>query len=235
MFSFSFTQKTTLMLLNKSAPNCHLCHLSLNPNEYVWCTYCRQHFSQLDYCHQCGLTLLPINAQCQHCEIKPPPWNTLYRLGEYRYPLNRIIHQFKQTPKEMIGKPLGIALAKQITTPAQLCIPVPIHPWRRWTRSFNQSTELAHHIAHYHRIAYDPNGFRRQRYTPDQKHLNREQRRHNVQSTFVLNRKHYPGHVAIIDDVITTGNTVKALTLLLKNKGVKHIDIYCVCVTPIEK
>ncbi|MGR5096217.1 ComF family protein [Vibrio maritimus] len=81
-------------------------------------------------------------------------------------------------------------------------------------------SECAHHI------------FRKHRHTRVQKDLNREERLHNVLRAFSLKRSPSLKHVAIIDDVVTTGATVRHLSELLLEVGVEKIDIYCLCRTP---
>ncbi|WP_160175101.1 ComF family protein, partial [Photobacterium sanctipauli] len=72
-------------------------------------------------------------------------------------------------------------------------------------------------------------------YPRPQHRLNRQQRQHNLHQAFILKEQPLPSHIAIVDDVVTTGSTVGAIAKLLKLHGVERIDIYCLCYTPTAK
>ena len=80
-----------------------------------------------------------------------------------------------------------------------------------------------------------PHGFCRIRHTKVQKQLTKKEREKNLYQAFILKAKQLPDHVAIVDDVVTTGSTVTELTHLLQHEGVKRVDIYCICYTPTMK
>jgi ComF family protein len=143
-------------------------------------------------------------------------------------------------------------LAQQIEAPAPILLPVPLHWWRYLSRGYNQSDILAHSLRaqlnNHPRVA--SNLFKRHRSTPKQQGLDKRQRQKNLSGAFKLNKPFYfkyftkqsqkqPSnlsvrltHVAIIDDVVTTGTTVQQLCKLLLDIGVERIDIYCICRTP---
>ncbi|WP_299017208.1 ComF family protein [uncultured Photobacterium sp.] len=211
---------------------CQLCHLPLQPGETLWCQYCLSQFPQPPYCSRCGSTTLTPTAQCGRCLPSPPPWQQFYRLGEYDFPLRQLVHQLKFRRKFWLAAPLGHLLAKQISHPAPALLPVPLHPLRRLYRSFNQSTLLAQAIASDTGSLCLPNAISRARYTPMQRQLSKRERRRNLHRAFILKEKQIPEHVAIVDDVVTTGSTVAEMTKLLLRHGVKQVDIYCICYTP---
>ncbi|MGF1713539.1 ComF family protein [Photobacterium chitinilyticum] len=211
---------------------CQLCHLPLYPQEQVWCRHCTDHFPQPPYCSRCGMTTVKPSGECGNCLSKPPPWQQFYRLGEYDFPLRQLVHQLKFSGKFWLAEPLGRLLARQIVHPAPAVIPVPLHPLRRFSRSFNQSTLLARAIARETESRCLPNALRRTRHTQTQRHLSKRDRKKNLNQAFILKAKRLPEHVAIVDDVVTTGSTVAELTHLLLRSGVKQVDIYCICFTP---
>ncbi len=170
-------------------------------------------------------------TNCGRCLSKPPRWHRLYRLGEYRPPLQQLIHQFKFYGKFWLAQPLAQQLAHQITDPAPLLLPVPLH-WRRYClRGFNQSHQLALALAAILHSQVNQHAFQRLRHTPPQQQLTKNQRRYNLKHAFKLHPCCLPDHVAIIDDVVTTGATVDQLTQLLLQRGVKRVDIYALCHT----
>jgi ComF family protein len=142
-----------------------------------------------------------------------------------------LVHQLKYQRQFWLAEDLTPLLATRIIDPAPLIVPVPLH-WRRqlW-RSFNQSELLARHLATALNVNMDASLFRRTRATRNQHGLDRADRKRNLHHAFKLVRSQLPSHVAIVDDVVTTGSTVGLLSTLLKKAGVQQIDIYCICRT----
>jgi ComF family protein len=108
-------------------------------------------------------------------------------------------------------------------------VPVPLHRFRLWSRRYNQSTELARQLAVLTDLPVDPLLVVRRRATRQQVGLTADQRRRNVSGAFVAREdalERLGGRrVVLIDDVITTGATVKAVTRALQRAGVKEIDV----------
>ncbi len=170
--------------------------------------------------------------QCGSCLAEPPPWQRLFTLGDYDFPLAREVQRFKDSGELWHVNALAQLLAQRITTPAPLITSVPLH-WRRYlSRGFNQSDVLARHLAAHLHSDFDRRIFRRTRYANAQRGQDKSQREHNLNGAFTLNKKNISKHVAIVDDVVTTGSTVRQLCLLLLEIGVERIDIYCICRTP---
>lgn len=169
---------------------------------------------------------------CGECLAEPPPWQRLITLGDYAFPLSREVQRFKDHGESWHIDALTQLLSSRITAPAPIITSVPLH-WRRYlSRGFNQSDVLARHLAaHLHR-RFDPAVFRRIQYADSQRGHTKNQREQNLQGAFILNKKPMDKHVAIVDDVVTTGSTVRQLCQLLLEVGVESIDIYCICRTP---
>ncbi|MGF1789081.1 ComF family protein [Photobacterium profundum] len=234
MLSLSSLKSMILQLNQRRWTNsqCQLCQLPLPDNESIWCRHCIAHFPQPPHCARCGTTTVNPVEQCGQCLRSPPPWHRLYRLGEYDFPLKQIIHQLKFNGKFWLAKPLADQFVLSLDQPAPLILPVPLHATRRFNRGFNQSAHLAWAIAKATNSQCIANGFKRQRYTKVQKQLTKNERKKNVHQAFILKIKSLPKHVAIVDDVVTTGSTVAELTRLLLNNGVERVDVYCICYTP---
>lgn len=214
---------------------CDLCGLSLDSDSIMTlCTACQLALTPQPRCQRCGLTTLSPMRECGRCLKQPPPWHALYCIGDYRYPLDHYIHQLKYQRQFWLAQPLAQQLATTITEPAPLLCAVPMH-WRRYLwRGFNQSDQLAQQLASELHVQYWPSLFHRRRATIPQKGLHKSQRRHNLAGAFHFTTPiHTLGsHVAIVDDVVTTGSTLKPLCHLLTAIGVTQIDIYCLCRTP---
>jgi ComF family protein len=140
----------------------------------------------------------------------------------------------KQSESRALVHGLAGLLAARIASPAPLMIPVPLHWRRRLWRGYNQSSMLAHAIQ-YHQgeeVKVADNLVIRHQATPSQQGLSRAQRQRNLRHAFQLKGSPAPAHVAIVDDVVTTGSTVQQICQLLLETGVECIDIYCLCRTP---
>jgi len=124
---------------------------------------------------------------------------------------------------------LMLGAGAELLQEQSVLVPVPLHRVRQFQRRFNQSTELAQAMARQGGFFADPLLVRRKRSTRPQIGLSAHQREQNVAGAFevannVLERiKGRP--VVIIDDVMTTGSTVKAVTRALRKKGVERIDV----------
>jgi len=106
-------------------------------------------------------------------------------------------------------------------------IPVPLHNLRMIKRGFNQACELGSHISKTLDIPLLSASFRRRRNTKAQSGLSRQQRRNNVHGAFYWHDPVKPAqHVALIDDVMTTGTTVTECARVLKKAGAKRVDIW---------
>ncbi|MDW6002647.1 phosphoribosyltransferase family protein [Vibrio mangrovi] len=170
--------------------------------------------------------------QCGRCLKSPPLWNHLYCLGDYAYPLTQMIHQIKYGRQFWHIDSLAALLAKSIPSPAPLLLPVPMH-WQRYLhRGFNQSTLLTHSLSRHLGVACQTRLLQRIRSTPPQEGLHKTERENNLMQAFTLRSLPPVRHVAIVDDVVTTGSTVSQLCQLLLEVGVEYIDIYCLCRTP---
>ncbi|MCF6326981.1 MAG: ComF family protein [Devosiaceae bacterium] len=108
-------------------------------------------------------------------------------------------------------------------------VPVPLHPGRQWQRRYNQSTLLARAIARQAGLKIEPLLVRRVKPTRPQIGLSARQREKNVNGAFAvvpqLLEKLQGKRVVIVDDVITTGSTVNAISAELKKNGVERIDV----------
>jgi ComF family protein len=210
---------------------CPLCELPLEHPENHWCQTCLQWFSPQPRCARCGLVMPEPTEQCGQCLQSPPPWNRLYCLGGYTYPLNNFVHQIKYQRQFWQIPPLTQLLAGRISHPATCLTSVPLHWRRQFYRGFNQSDLIARHLSQELHIPHQSTLTRRHRATPQQKGLDKQTRRVNLQGAFTLRHSPDMSHLAIVDDVVTTGNTVGQLCLLFRQAGVEQIDIYCLCRT----
>ncbi|PJC85191.1 amidophosphoribosyltransferase [Vibrio sp. HA2012] len=217
---------------------CHLCGLPLpSLNQTIWCPHCLNYFQPSPRCLRCGLPTLAETSLCGQCLSSPPPWQRLFCVGDYQFPLSGYIHQLKHQQKPELSRDLAYLLAPRISQPAPLITCVPLHWKRQLKRGFNQSERLSYYLSReLIRSGYptrlDSRLFKRIKATPPQQGLDKKERESNLKDAFVLRHSPLYSHVAIVDDVVTTGSTIRHLCSQLLDVGVKTIDIYCVCRTP---
>jgi len=148
--------------------------------------------------------------------------------GEYEYPLREIVHAFKYDERRSLARPLGHAVraaAADLLEDADCVVPVPLHPWRRFRRGFNQAALLARHLDRpvVHALW-------RRHWTPPQAGQGRGARVRNVRQAFaasplLLRRaRSIDGRIVVlVDDVRTTGATLEACGELLLRMGAGEV------------
>lgn len=212
-------------------PTCLFCNeASLSTRDL--CSACQQALPRNDYC--CILCAKPIdqihNATiCGHCLNARPYFKSTLAPFLYQRTMRYAIQAFKYHNQYHFARLLGELLSDEIKTEntlPQLLIPVPLHRSRYRERGFNQAYEIAKIISHHRNIAVDNHSFQRQRQTDYQSHLKANLRHKNIKNAFICTQAMTASHVAIIDDVMTTGNTVNEFARLLKTTGVEHIEVW---------
>ena len=108
-------------------------------------------------------------------------------------------------------------------------IPVPLHWRRHFKRGFNQSLMLANGLSRVKQVPCYHRALIRQAATRPQSSLAFKQRKSNVKGAFKVKSLPNLSHVAIIDDVLTTGMTANELAKVLKLSGVIRVDVWCLC------
>jgi len=220
---------TTLDLL--LPPRCVLCGL---PSGVVCiCAACKLDLPWNGaHCHQCGL---PLDASrdktCGRCIQQPPPFTRTVCPLQYQFPADRLVQSFKFKRQLAAGRVLAYlvgewAVKQEVDLPDML-VPVPLHNLRMIKRGFNQAYELGSYISRMLDIQIFASALRRHRNTGAQSGLSRKQRRKNVRGAFYWHGLQKPArHVALVDDVMTTGTTVTECTRVLKKAGAKRVDVW---------
>ena len=205
--------------------NCRFCSA---PGAAI-CSDCQRELPRLpsDRCSWCAL---PVDdgGDCPVCSIETPSYDYTFCPFVYTSPLAEAISAWKFHAGLDWTRPLANAWIQAWAGEAPLrpeaLVPVPAHPARLRERGYNQAALLARQWGrHYHVPVRDV--LRRVRNTPHQVGGSREQRRANLRAAFAL-RARLPQHVALVDDVLTTGSTAEALAQLLKAEGVARVDLW---------
>lgn len=215
---------------------CLLCRTLTQASHHL-CEPCRQELPILSHsCRKCAQFLHANERQltlCGQCLTDPPPFDQVYALFPYLPPLPRMIAAFKFEEQFSYGACFSTLLREKIREWYQphplpdLLIPVPLHASRLRERGFNQTLELIKPLAHTYKIPIDQSVIRHKA-TAAQHLLPKRERLANTANAFQVVRSYQNRHVAIIDDVMTTGQTVSALARLLKQAGASKVDIWAI-------
>ena len=207
------------------------------------CDACQAELQVMTHaCSRCGIALTTpstssqTKAVCGQCLQKPPRYDRVVGIYHYQQPLVWLIQQMKFHKKLLIARLLSQLMAvhlkrlhanNQLSIPDAI-IPVPLHHKRQHERHFNQAEELAFIIEQTFPCTLDTQYIERGIDTQKQSGLDAKQRRKNIKGAFKLKNKPSKKyrHVAIIDDVMSTGSTVNEIARVLKKSGIKKVDVW---------
>ncbi|WP_179131316.1 ComF family protein [Candidatus Entotheonella palauensis] len=224
-------------------PFCCVCEASTTGAPIPW--VCRTCWDNIPYikpplCHQCGAPFAappegiasPLH-RCETCLSHPPAFAQARAVGLYHGTLQHIIHVMKYRSVYGLNRPLAQLLHHQFAacwTPISIdvLVPVPLHRRRLWQREFDQALALARHLSQAVQIPCEAEALIRQRYTQSQVGLNLMERDQNVRGAFAVQRPQAirGKAVLLIDDVYTTGATVKECTRVLRRAGAEWVGVY---------
>ena len=189
-------------------------------------------------CARCALPLALPAALCGRCQRHPPPWQAAWSPFRYGWPLDRLESRFKFSRELAAGRSL-VALwqreARPIELPA-LIVPVPLHRARLRQRGYNQALELARPLARALGVPLRHDLLQRAHPTAAQSELDAPSRRRNVRGAFAVRpNAPLPAHVAVLDDVMTTGATLAECARVLRRAGVARVDVWALARAPARK
>ena len=182
---------------------------------------------------------------CVHCEqacprwlAEPLPFDAAFCLFRYGPPVDQMITRLKFHGDLAFARVLGTLLARArhaSNQPLPECVvPLPLHRSRYRERGFCQTTEIARHVArrlrdsHGRPLALRTDLLRRVHATRAQSGLSAAERASNLQGAFAAcPHRSLPRHVALLDDVLTTGHTARAAAGALHAAGVEHVELWC--------
>jgi ComF family protein len=214
------------------------CILCLKPSDRKQdlCSDCLQDLPTISHaCPRCARVLFGTHATCGSCIINEPPFNTTYALFLYEKPISNLILNLKFQERLVNARILGELFANKICTHwykdkplPEVIIPMPLHTQRLKERGFNQALEIARPIAHQLCLPLDVMSYGRQRATLPQAQLPLKERKQNIKKAFLKENPHHYRHIAVFDDVITTGQTIREFCKTIKKDGVEQIDVWCI-------
>lgn len=171
---------------------------------------------------------------CGKCLLQPPPFDLAYSLFKYQGPLAHLLIHLKFNHQLAYAKLLGMLLAYKIKHEWYLhqplpdvILPMPLHAKRLSERGYNQALEIARPIAKLLQKPLNLTGLIRHKHTLPQTGLLAEERRKNLNNAFSVKENFDGKQIALVDDVMTTGQTSAACARVLKQNGAKSIHVWC--------
>ena len=219
--------------------HCILCGMASGENNL--CSFCAADLPRIRRgCDHCGLPLGPASDRlCGSCLRRPPPWDGAKAALRYDFPVDQFIIRFKFSRDLACGQVLGLELTRALERSGferpGLLVPVPLGRGRHFRRGFNQAEWLARQVGRELSIPCANDMLLRCRRTAPQSGLDARQRRRNLKGAFRLTaaraRMALPAHLALVDDVMTTGATLAECTQVLKRAGVGRVSIWVAAAT----
>lgn len=221
--------------------HCILCKEDTQRSKLL-CETCEQDLPMIDFsCSRCAIPM-PYATLCGTCLQDPPPYHTTHALYLYELPVTKLILELKFHQALLHANLFGKLLAEHIKTVWYLekplptvIIPMPLHADRLKKRGFNQAVEIARTLASELKLPQDYASFLRVKPTQPQSTLTIQARKANLNKAFLMKKPFNHQHVAVVDDVITTGSTVREFCQLLKKAGVTTIDVWCVARAALKR
>lgn len=216
---------------------CASCAALLVPRLAGYCPSCGQLFPNAD---------LP-PALCADCLRHPPPWSGFYFYGGYEHLTRELFTAFKFHGDLPAGRLLARLLSQRIapllsadlalagdTQETALLVPVPVHKQRLQERGFNQSLLLAKPLAGSLRLPLAPQALWRTRLDPPQSSLDRKARLAGPKGAFDAHGLVKGRRVVLLDDVMTTGATLREATRILLARGAVDVSVVVLARTPFS-
>ena len=229
-------------------PHCALCEQKFTPHSAalfdsglfhssLFCPDCSQDLPKISpACHQCGISIPATcgddsGSRCGPCLTEPPAYDRVISAFAYAEPIKQLVAQFKYQRQLAVGAMFAHILKLHIQSSSKqidAILPVPLHSSRLRQRGFNQALELARPLAKLLKLPLLLSEISRRKNTLEQSSLHAKQRRSNLHKAFAVDQAIPYKSIAIVDDVMTTGSTVEALSVLLKQNGVEYVEVWCV-------
>jgi ComF family protein len=180
-------------------------------------------------CGGCGLPLAVAAPRCAACLRQPWHFHRCRIPFVYAAPVDVLIRRMKFDSDLRAARLLGRLMAAQFAherVHADCIVPVPLHPRRLVARGYNQSLLLAGQIADAMRIPLLRSACVRIRATLPQTGVEAVARRSNVRGAFAAPECVNGLRIALVDDVMTSGQTAEAAALALKKAGAASVSLW---------
>lgn len=213
-------------------PTCILCgHAGFNSQDI--CPACYKRLPRNNHCcYRCAETFaatIVAPTLCGRCLSETPAFDETYAPFLHQDEIRHLVTGLKFGAQFKNARLLGGLSAKFVDKAAEkpdCIIPVPLHQARYRERGFNQALEIARTVSKELAIPVDYASCVRHKNTPHQTGLSAKKRRQNLRRAFSVEPTMPADHVAIIDDVMTTGSTANALAAALKKAGASRVVVW---------
>lgn len=196
--------------------------------------FCAACYAELPYqhhcCRHCGQILNAQADTCGRCLQNPPHYDACFCPFRYRDPIDALVRDFKYHDRPQLANAItdllaNELLAAEISMP-DLLIPVPLHISKLRERGYNQAWEITRRLSSELGIPCSRQHLIKHRATASQAEQSMVQRRHNIRGSFRLLKAPGANHIALIDDVVTTGSTASEIAKILKRNGVDYVQVW---------
>ncbi|MCJ8170348.1 ComF family protein [Atopomonas sediminilitoris] len=193
----------------------------------------------LSHCPCCAEPLASAQL-CRHCQQRRPHFATVISPLRYAFPVDSLLQRFKADQQTHYGRLLSHLLARHLQhayaeglARPDLLLPVPQANTRLRQRGFNQAQWLCRWLSATLELPWQRRWLHDNGQHQSQKKLSARARARNLRAAFSLTEHAKPGglHIALVDDIVTTGSTANALAALLLSAGAAQVDVYCVART----
>jgi competence protein ComFC len=199
---------------------CQSCLASMKRSRFCFCLCCGRFFDYLGEPHLCST-----------CIKSAPPFSRHRSCGRYQGILKDVILLYKYRKYKVLGKRLAIfahqALGKseELWEGTEVVVAVPLHPEKKRQRGFNQAGIIAREMARMQGLVFVEDALTKFKMTPAQTSLAAEERRRNVKGVFRLKKRERieKKTVILVDDVFTTGSTLRECSIVLREGGAKEV------------
>ncbi len=182
------------------------------------------------HCPVCALPT-PGGAVCGRCLKKHPQFDRTVAAFAYSFPLDKVVQALKFIEQLHLAGSLADRLVRRIARRPDCIVPMPLHPARLRERGHNQSLEIARRIAAQLNLPLLPHACQRVRDTPPQSGLKWKERGKNMRKAFQCAENFAGKHVAMVDDVMTSGASLNEFALALRRAGAREISAWVVART----
>lgn len=198
----------------------------------AWCLPCDAALPYLTapHCPVCALPTLH-GAVCGRCLKHPPQFDRTVAAYAYAFPLDKLVQALKFNEQLLLAQQLANKLAQRVAIRPDCIIAMPLHPARLRERGFNQSLELARRIARLLDVPLLSHVCQRVRDTPPQSAMTWKERGKNMRQAFTCPENLAGQHIAVVDDVMTSGASLNGVAHALRRAGAREVSAWVVART----
>ena len=223
-----------------SKQRCLLCDV-YSMQSIALCEACEADLPWLGrHCRQCALPLPDQQALCADCTHNPPLFSQVITPLQYAFPIDTLISRFKYQQNWPYGKLLSSLLVHYLKyyfdeggPRPDLVLAVPLAKRRQRQRGYNQAQMICDWLSQDLSLENPKQLIVRTRETISQQGLTAKARRENLHNAFLIRQPQQINnqHIALVDDVLTTGTTCSTISALLLKHGAAQVDVYCLART----